>query len=652
MTLSRQLFTGIAAVFVALMLGIVTIYVVAAKDSLERQLDAHANETATSLALSLGSRFGTLEASALQVMVNPLFDRGHFESIAVLAPNGERIFGRELGARALDVPGWFAALVTLQGPSGEALVSAGWRQLGKVVVRVHPGYAYRQLYDTALATLLWLALLFGLALAAMRYHLGGILRPLREIETAAIAISNRDFVSIDSEPRTRELQRVTHAINSLSAKIRAAIAHEAERAEGLRRQAFEDPLSGQLNRRGFEQAVASSIGEGGEIHSGVLALFSLSGLEEINRVFSLSRGDAIVRQLAAALAAPGAHALPIVGRWQGPTLAAFLPNATPDAGLAWARDLCGNFAASLQALALPAGAGALGGLVHFSGEARFERLAAAAEDALAQAGRQGAGAVVLARADAAAGAVADLKTQIEDCIAGDRFTLLGQNVVALAGRGIFQIEILSRLAASDGAPIAAAAFVPAASRHGLLPGLDAKVLERTVRLLESGDSLPPTVSVNVSMQSIADPPFRAALRALLAGRKDIAGRLAFEVTGYTASRSLELTREFARDVRAQGAQFALDNFDIDPNSMAIVHELLPAYIKLAAAFTLQIGAREDLQLIVEAMVRMLRPLEIALIAQGVEDRESLGVLERLGLGGYQGYVDGRPHPLPVPAGDR
>ncbi len=79
--------------------------------------------------------------------------------------------------------------------------------------------------------------------------------------------------------------------------------------------------------------------------------------------------------------------------------------------------------------------------------------------------------------------------------------------------------------------------------------------------------------------------------------------------------------------------------------MAIVHKLLPAYIKLAPAFTQQIGKREDLRFIVEAMVRMLRPLEIALIAQGVEDAAAVAVLGGLGLAAYQGYAGGRPAAL-------
>lgn len=645
MTLGRQLLAGITGAFAALLLGIEAIYVISARDSLEQQLDAHANETATSLALSLGARMSTLDASLVNIMVNPVFDRGHFDSIEVSAPNGERVFRRQLENREIGVPDWFIALVPLEGPRGEALISSGWRQLGKVAVRVHPQYAYRQLFDTALATLAWLAVLFALALAAMRTYLAGILRPLHRIEQAAVAISNRDFVNIDAQPRTTELQRVTRAINSLSAKIRDAIAHESNRAERLRQEAFEDRLTGQMNRRGFEQSVSAFLAETGEIHSGALALFALSGLEEVNRIFGLSRGNEIVKKLADTLAAPGIQGSAIVGRWQGPTLVAFLANAEPGPAVAWADGICRVFASQLRAGGLPASTTVSSGIAHFSArEVSLAQLAAAAEGALADAAKIGAGAVS-APQTGGQGRGTDLKMEIEEAIAGNRIALLGQKVFSIPGNDVLQLEILSCLTGSDGKAIAAGSFVPVASQHGLLALLDQKVIEQTIIALRRLDSLPRAISVNVSMQSISNPAFRSALRGLLTADRPAARRLMFEVTGYAASRSPELTREFSEELHRLEARVALDNFDLDRKSMALVHELLPAYIKLSPAFTLQIGEREDLRFIVESMVRMLRPLEIPLIAQGVEDLRTVTVLAELGLAAYQGYAGGRPAPL-------
>jgi len=334
-TLSRQLFLGIIAAFVALLVGIEAIYVWTAKENLEDQLDAHANETATSLALSLGARSKTLDASLAEIMIGPVFDRGHFESIQVSGPAGERVFSRTLERREIEVPHWFVGLVPIEGPTGEALITAGWAQLGKVIVQIHPGYAYKQLYGTALATLAWLSVLFALALAMVRLYLAGILKPLQAIEQAALAISERNFVAVAVQPRTRELQRVTAAMNGLSAKIRDAISQEAERAERLRKEAFEDPLTGQLNRRGFEQSLGAQLAEGGEVYSGALALVRVAGLDQARNLLGVARGDVILQELAAAMAARAGGGAMILGRWQDAAMAAFVPNIERPAALAW-----------------------------------------------------------------------------------------------------------------------------------------------------------------------------------------------------------------------------------------------------------------------------------------------------------------------------
>ncbi|OGA20004.1 MAG: hypothetical protein A3H32_20735 [Betaproteobacteria bacterium RIFCSPLOWO2_02_FULL_63_19] len=645
MTLARQLLAGITLAFIALLVGIEAIYVSTARSHLEQQLDAHANETATSLALSLGSRASSLDASLVNITVNPVFDRGYFESIEVRTTRGERIFGRRLEHREVDVPAWFAAAVALQGPVGEAFVTSGWKQLGKVVVQIHPGYAYQQLYDTALATLAWLAALFAFALVGVRYYLAGILKPLREIEQTALAVSNRNFVSIAAEPGTRELQRVTRAMNSLSAKIRDVIMQESERAEHLRKEAFEDSLTGQLNRRGFEQAVAASLDESGEIHSGALGLFFVSGLEEVNGLFGMSRGNEVMKLVAEALAAPGAHGKAKVGRWQGPTLAAFVPNVEEPAAIEWANRICSEITAKLRGEDLPEAVLLSGGVAHFSEETiTLAPLAEMAEGALAEAVKNG-GAVLATVQGGAQALRVGLKNEIESAIANGRITLLAQRVIPTTNQGVLQVELLCSLSGSDGNVISAGTFVPIASRHGLLASLDRKVIEQALLVLERFESLPRDVSVNVSMQSIGDKGFRTALLELFSKKKLLAGRLIFEITGRAASHLPELAKGFSAELRGVGARVALDNFDIDRNAMSIVHELLPAYIKLAPAFTQQVTSREDLRFIVEAMVRMLRPLEIPLIAQGVEDLASVPVLAQLGVAAYQGYAAGRPAPL-------
>src|SRR5262245_56349797 len=114
MTLARQLLLGITVAFIALLAGIESIYVYYARDSLQEQLDAHANETATSLSLSIGSRMQTMDIALVNTIVNPVFDRGHFDLIEVRAADGNVAFAAKLENAEIKAPAWFVRLVAFE----------------------------------------------------------------------------------------------------------------------------------------------------------------------------------------------------------------------------------------------------------------------------------------------------------------------------------------------------------------------------------------------------------------------------------------------------------------------------------------------------------------------------------------------------------
>jgi len=648
-TLGRQLFIGLSIIFALLVLGIETIFVLNARHYLQQQLEAHAQETATSLALSLGQGMSAPDAALAETFINPVFDRGHFQSIRLRDVSGRTLVNRELESVRDEVPGWFMSLLPLDAPTGEALVSSGWRQLGRVLVVVQPRFAYGQLWHTAWETLAWLAVLYGCALFATRRYLRGILRPLEAIEEAALAIGRREFGEVRLDTRVRELQRVGSAMNDLSSKLRDAIAEESSRAERLHREAFEDPLTGALNRRGLIQRVQSLLSEDAEISSGALAFVGMTGLEDINSSLGVARGDELVLQLGEVIGAPQAGDPPVVGRWQGAAFAVLLPNRDLAAAREWGNSVCSRYAALMREQSAPPEVSVAAGLVHFESQhPSWFDLERQAGQALAEAMQQGNG-VCMVRSMAAGTAETrsadEWREHIEQALATGGLALYAQRVFALPERSVMHAEIMSRLLEADGRAVAAVAFVPAASRHHLLPLIDRALLDRLWQLLEGINALPAVIAVNVSAQSLADAGFRAALRERLARTPAIARRIVFETGGYAAVHHLELAAAFAAEVRAGGAQFALDGFELTGGSLRVVHRLMPSYVKLAESYSRGIASDGDLRFLVESLIRIVRPLDIKLIASNVEDPGLFGQLAALGFDGFQGYAGDRPAPL-------
>ncbi|HET19998.1 MAG TPA: diguanylate cyclase, partial [Chromatiales bacterium] len=312
MTLYRQLLIVLQSLILLIFAGTLVLGVQGVRTFLSDQLAAHAQDTATSLGLSLSPAFEAGDRATMTAMVDAIFDRGYYRSIELKSVDGQPLLERRLDVVVEGVPNWLVHWVPLETPEAEALVMAGWRQAATVRVVSHPGYAYRLLRDSLFELGAWFV---ALALLAALLAWGAVrilLRPLRAVERQAEALCRREYEVQARLPRTRELRSIVLAMNRMIERVRSMFDDQAREAERLREQAFRDPLTGLGNRRLFEARLAAALAQGAEPGSGMLALAGLDGMEEYNQRRGYEAGDQLLREVAAALAplAPEPDGLP------------------------------------------------------------------------------------------------------------------------------------------------------------------------------------------------------------------------------------------------------------------------------------------------------------------------------------------------------
>ncbi len=348
MKLSHYLLLSVSLLFALMLAGVGFMAVSGTRSYLQNQLEAHAQETATFLALAIGSSADPGDSVLLETIVNPVFDRGQFERIDIIAVTGGTLVSRKLQAAESGIPEWFQRLFPIHAPGGQSLISAGWRQIGRVVVTTRPALAYAHLWQSTIQTAAWLFALYLLALLGLRGMLALVLSALSAIEVAARDLGERKFGVIDIHPRARELKSVVAAFNTLSQKIRSAIDEEVNRAEQYRHDAFMDPLTGVYNRRGLEIQVQQILGSAEGIKPGTLALFEIAGLTEFNAKFGFQKADELLRQVADMLAATGRAPDVCVGRLNGATFVVLLTGGGAELAASHVTDLCVKLQTLLQ----------------------------------------------------------------------------------------------------------------------------------------------------------------------------------------------------------------------------------------------------------------------------------------------------------------
>lgn len=650
MTLSRQLVSTISALFLVALIGVQTIHLRSAHDTLRDQLESLAQDAATSLGLSLGVLLRGGDQALAETLINPVFDRGHYELIEFVSLSGEPLVRKALDARqGEEYPRWFADLFPLGTPAAESLVSAGWRQLGKVRVRVHPRFAYVQLWKTAQATLTYMLIIYVAGLLVLRLILLGVLRPLVEIERAAGAISARNFVTIGAKPSTRELARVVEAMNALSKKVSDAIASETARADALQRTAYVDEVSGLLNRQGMEGQFDNAWGEERERFSGVFALVEITELGAINRDLGPVRCDELLGSIGAAIGQVAGPLRGLAARWAGGQFAVALPGVSSDAARQSLSALQSRLALVIADYGLQnrstVRVGAVAGEIE---QASLEAIVRAAQEALVTAQEQSESALFVrdfGRGDAGALVAADAGSLVKEALSTGRVLLFGQPVLSLPGADLLHTELMARIPEGPDKVMAAGRFMAVVAQQRLARQLDEAVLARVQEVSQRHPGAH-VVAVNLSARSLEQPGFVEWLLRWVKA-KPPALSVAFELSEHGVVHNEAAAAALAAALANTGAVFAIDHFGVHRNSLALVPVLKPAYVKLSSLHTPKLATDPGTRFLVDSVVRAARQLDVPVIAQNVENAAQLAELQALGVAGYQGYLTGAPAPWPA-----
>ncbi len=226
----------------------------------------------------------------------------------------------------------------------------------------------------------------------------------------------------------------------------------------------------------------------------------------------------------------------------------------------------------------------------------------------------------------------------------DLFVLHYQPIVSLADGRVSHHEALVRLADEpEGGVIGPASFLPAAERYGLIRAIDRMVLEKVVALLAES---PISIAMNLSALSVTDPDMLGQIERVLDRHSVDPRRLVVEVTETASISDMGRATEFCTGVQELGCAVALDDFGAGFGSFHYLKHLPFSYLKIDGDFIRGLPGSAHDQLVVKALVGLVREMGQQTIAEFVGDRETLVLLREYGVDYAQGFEIGRPAPMP------
>lgn len=221
-----------------------------------------------------------------------------------------------------------------------------------------------------------------------------------------------------------------------------------------------------------------------------------------------------------------------------------------------------------------------------------------------------------------------------------------QPQVRLRDGSVRGVETLVRWRRADGKPgPGPALFIPVAERIGLVGDIDRLVAKRTLDHLSSGRlGLPrdAVISINASVKELADPVWLDGLMDIVHQAGVPTDRLEIEVTETAVMENLDRTAGVLARLRAAGVKVAIDDFGAGYASLSYLKHLPADLIKIDQGFIRDLADSRRSRHIVGSVITLAHDLGMEVVAEGVENEETAGILTELGCDIGQGWHFGRP----------
>jgi len=236
---------------------------------------------------------------------------------------------------------------------------------------------------------------------------------------------------------------------------------------------------------------------------------------------------------------------------------------------------------------------------------------------------------------------------VSEVLRDKRYKSVTQPIVALADGTVFAHEFLLRGWEPGGETLTAAAMFGAAREPRLLARLDRAARLSAVQTAAT-HGLRSRTFVNFTPSAIYEPD--QCLRTTVSAVQDAGiepGRVVFEIVESEKVDDYAHLKGIVNFYRRSGFQIALDDFGTGYNNLEALFALKPDFIKLDIQLTRAAREAGFARSLIGHLVTTAHVEGTRVVAEGIEDRETLILLRELGVDYAQGYYFGRPseHPL-------
>ena len=243
-----------------------------------------------------------------------------------------------------------------------------------------------------------------------------------------------------------------------------------------------------------------------------------------------------------------------------------------------------------------------------------------------------------------------LEDELRNALGAEQFQLYFQPQIAHPDK-VQGYEVLLRWQHPDRGMVSPGVFIPLAEQSRLIVPIGEWVLQQACEQLACWQADPDKkdlyLAVNVSVYQFQHAGFPDQVARILDETGAPPHLLELEVTESLLMDDPDRVTEIMNRLRDLGIRFSLDDFGTGYSSLSYLKRLPLDQIKIDQSFTRDLGENSTSGAIVDSIIGLSNGLELQVIAEGVETEEQREWLVEHGCRHFQGYLFGRPGPLPA-----
>ncbi|WP_415882822.1 putative bifunctional diguanylate cyclase/phosphodiesterase [Neptuniibacter sp. QD34_54] len=248
--------------------------------------------------------------------------------------------------------------------------------------------------------------------------------------------------------------------------------------------------------------------------------------------------------------------------------------------------------------------------------------------------------------DADANRRLSLVNDLKVAIAEDQLCLFYQPKLDLKTGKIHQLEALVRWQHPIQGMIPPDSFISIAEQTGQIDALSNWVMNEAARQYQAWAEigLHLSIAVNISAENLKNQQLINTLKGIWKTHQLPQNSLSLEVTESAVVSDPESAIKMLCEIKGQGIKLSIDDYGTGYSSLAQLKQMPVSELKIDRSFVDKVHMSSDDQIIVRSTIRMAHDMGLTVVAEGIEDQETLTWLEQHDCDLAQGYFISRPQP--------